>query len=204
MNTTIGLSTLVLLGILGWILSVKKNRDVLFGVLQAKRTYSMGIAVGLATYGIAWITNWARANEMLGNLINIGGTKVTTGALSINVIGEATSMGTANKLGVKAMAILNALIPSWAAFIQIIVGSIVLIILGRTVYSLIKFPEFDKSIPKLATELAYGALAGILIIAGVGGVGVSAMITMLIYYLILATVITFMARYWKFYSKLVQ
>src|SRR3990167_2927346 len=195
MNGIIGISTLILLGILAWVLIVKKNRDVLFGVLQSKRTWSMGIATGFASYGIAWVTNWARANQMLSSLINIGGTQVPAGALSSNLIAEATSMGTANKLGVKVMAILNTLIPSWSAFIQIMLGSIVLIMIGRTVYSIIKFPEFNRAIPKLATELAYGALAGILLIAGVGGVGVSAVITMLMYYLILATVITLMARY---------
>lgn len=204
MNTTIGLSTLILLGILAWILIVKKNRDVLFDVLQAKRTYSMGIAIGLATYLIAWIVNWARANQMLSNLINIGGTQVPAGALSINVIGEATSMGTANKLGVKAMAILNTLIPSWVAFIQIMVGSIVLIMIGRTIYSIIKFPELKTSLPKLAVELLYGALAGVLLIAGIGGVGMSAVITMTLYYIALAIIITLMARYMKWYSKLVQ
>lgn len=203
-NMTIGISTLVLLGVIAWVILSKKGRTAFMGVFKAKRTYSMGIAVGLVTYGIAWATKWARANEMLSNLVNIGGTKVPAGALSLNVIGEATSMGTANKLGVKAMAILNALIPSWSVFIQVMIGSILLVMLGRIVYTLIKFPEFNRTIPKLATELAYGALAGIILIAGIGGVGVSAVITMIIYYLILATVISLMAKYVKWYSKLVQ
>lgn len=179
-------------------------------ILKSGKTYSMGIAVGIATWLIAYVVSFFK----IVNVLNIGGQKVTTGALSLQIGTTAVGMGTANALGVKAMAYLTA-IPivggffaglitgdSFMALVVVTAGSIILVIIGRTIYSI--SPLKGRPRWKLAVELLYGAGVATIIIAGLGGVGMSAVLTLAIYYAIVATVVNLLARYAKWYGRLVR
>lgn len=176
-------------------------------IIKDRRTYGMGIAVGIATWLLAYIVSFFK----IVNVLNIGGQKVTTGALSLQIGTTAQSMGTANALGVKAMAFLTSL-PIAGGFIQglidnlmngviVTIGSIILVIFGRWIYSW--SPLKGRAKWKLAVELLYGAIVGSLIIGGLGMVGISAFITMAVYYAIIAFAVTMLARL-KWYAQLVR
>lgn len=174
-------------------------------ILRSAKTYSVGIAVGIATWLLAWTVNMFN----LVKVLNIGGQPVSTGALSLNVGTAASGMGTANALGVKAMALLTA-IPgglfaqaSLLALVTITIGSTILVAIGRWIYSWEIIPK-GRPRWKLAVELLYGAIVGTIIVAGIGGVGVSAVITMAIYYGIIALVVMPILTRIKFYARLVR
>ena len=177
-------------------------------MVQDKRTYSMGIAVGIATWLLAYIVSFFK----IVNVLNIGGQRVTTGALSLNIGTTAQSMGTANALGVKAMAFLTSL-PIAGGFIQglidnfmngviVVIGSVIIVGLGRWIYSFKIMPK-GRAKWKLAIELLYGAIVGSVIIGGIGMVGISAFVTLAIYYVIVAFVVTMLARL-KWYARLIR
>jgi len=85
--------------------------------------------------------------------------------------------------------------------IIVTIGSTLLVMGGRTIYGWVKFPKTQRY--KLASELFYGALIATVIIAGIGGVGASAVITLGIYYSIIAIVVQLLARL-KWYGGLVR
>ena len=175
-------------------------------IFMSKRTYGLAGAIAIAIWLLAWTVNFFN----LVNILNIGGQTVTTGALSLNIGTRAVSMGTANALGVKAMALLTA-IPgglltqaSLSGLLVLFIGTAVLVILGRWIHSLVPNAFKGKGRFKLAIELLYGAIVGTVLIAGFGGVGITAIITMAIYYGIITLVLMPILTRLNWYAKLVR
>jgi len=174
-------------------------------VLVSKTTYSLGIAVGLVTYLLSLLLNVLR-NLGLGipDTVRIGGSPVSVGALSINLGEQVSSSGVASPLGVKTMSLLiSATNFSLLNLFTVIIGSIIVVMLGRLIYS-IKFVPHGSQKVRLAVELFYGALASMVIIGGLAGVGLSAVITLAIYYVIVAFIVNLAAKNLRFFAKLVR
>lgn len=171
--------------------------------LIGRKTLSLGTTVGAASWLLAWTVN----KLGLVDTLNIGGQTVTTGALSLNVGSETVGLGTANALGTKAMALLTAIpgglfsAESIMALITVVIGSILLVGIGRILYG---FLPLGQQRFKVAIELLYGAIIGTIIIAGLAGVGVSAVITLAVYYGIIALVIIPLLNKVKGYARLIR
>lgn len=176
-------------------------------ILMSGRTYGLSAVVAVFTWLMGWLVNFLNLKDTL----NIGGQTVSTGALSLNLnLGTVTqTFGTANALGTRAMALLTAIpgglfeMASLMALLTIFIGSSILVILGKWIYSF-KIAPKGKANWKLAVQLLYGAILGMIIIGGFGGVGFSAVITLAVYYGIIGLIGVPVLTRVKFFSRLAR
>lgn len=167
-------------------------------ILKDKKTYFLGGIVGTVTYLISWLIN------LLGiapKTIKIGSFVQVTGALvDINIREQLASGGVANRLGLKVMQLLTA-VPKFnlTELITMIAGSIILVIIGKWIYSWKITPKWKNTPPwVLAGELFYGAIVITLAVTLLGGLGMAGLptlaITMALYYLGVALIVGLLTR----------
>lgn len=170
------------------------KREEIGKIFTSAKTYTLSVAVGIVMYLISWIvTKWS-----LVSTLNIGGSIVPASALNLPFGTTVTQVGTASPLGVSVMKLLVQ-IPQYDNVMSFIIGmlptivmSFVIIVLGRAIWTLITLPK--KQPWKLAMELGYGFIALGLITGVLLQVGVTAIVTLVIYGAIVAFVINLMTR----------
>lgn len=152
------------------------------------KSVAFGAAVGTLTY----IFSLMYTAIVPSKTINIGNYVTVTGSLiDVNVRHQIASSGAANAIGVKVMQLLNQ-IPymNWGDWLTIVLGSIVIVMLGKWMYSFL--PKNAKF--RLAVELLYGAIAGVILIGLLGGImptlGMwTLIVNFAVYYLLVAIII---------------
>lgn len=164
-------------------------------ILKSPKTYWLGAIVGAVTYLLSWIIT------ILGiapKTIKIGNYFQATGALvDINVRQQLTSGGVANTIGLKMVQLLTA-IPKWdwGDLITLVIGSIVLVIAGKWIYTIQFVPKNTRF--KLALEMLYGAIAVVLVLTWIGKLGlfppINLLLTLAVYYLIIAIIVNYLAK----------
>lgn len=132
------------------------------------KTAVFGAVVGTVTYMLSWI---ATIFGIGARTIKLGNFATVTGAIAdVNVRSQITSSGVANRLGLYVMQLLRY-VPNWdwGQYIIIVLGSIVLVMVGKAVYLGAKWTPRGSAKTKLYLQLLYGAIVITATVSLIGG-----------------------------------
>ncbi len=165
-------------------------------ILGDKETYKLGFLVGIVAYLLSWVIGVLKIPVLK---FGIPATDLTVEASTISIRQQIIERGVATGLG-------NALL-EWLAGIQVmnimailatIIGAMIIVIIGRIVYNYL--PQ-GKPTWKLALVLLYGALIGSIIFMFVGIPPITAIISIAIYWVLVAIIINLVTRL-KMFSRM--
>lgn len=157
------------------------------------KTATLGWVVGSVTYILSWL---ATILGIGSKTLNLGKYVGVTGSLvDVNVRAQLESSGVANKLGLSVLQLLR-FVPKleWGQYLTIVIGSIVLVVLGKWIYLGLKWTPRGTPKSKLYLQLLYGAIAVTAIVSIIGGMYsipafVGLVLAMAIYYGLVALVL---------------